>query len=544
MRRFTWGPSWSCSGPECKGFGFYPARPGWLLGLVLANLLLGLSLDAQDAERASAPAAIVSGTVTDSLSGRPLAGALIELLRPGQSLAEVTTTTDLAGNFFLSNLEKGNFIARASQDGYQAEVHDQVPDCTPEGCLNLATRLDVEAGAFLGDIDFTLTPEGMGDPGPEIDSEHCRIDVAPAATLLFPYFEVESGNPQGRTTLISINNSHAAPRLVRVTLWTDFGEPSLGFDLYLTGYDVQTLNLRDIFVQGTLPHTGPSMSPQGSLSQLNEGFPGCSAAMVEPGLDGARRAHLQAWHSGQQSPTSGTCAGSRQEGLWIGYVTVDVVRECADLDPTSVGYFGPPDRGVAGDANVLFGDLFYVTTEEDFAQGEPAVHLRADRASFPFGSYTFYGAHAMASWDARQPLGSEYAIRYLNGGAFDGGAELIVWRDTKSQGGGEVVCGSLPSWAPLPTSPILAFDEEENPQVLPEEPSPFPFRTQRVPVGEELLPTMADFGWLWMSLDHQATPRFGTRAQGLVWGTMSALGRFSIGFRATQVGGVCGAADR
>ena len=31
----------------------------------------------------------------------------------------------------------------------------------------------------------------------------------PAATLLYPYFEVDLNDPQGQTTLISINNASA-----------------------------------------------------------------------------------------------------------------------------------------------------------------------------------------------------------------------------------------------------------------------------------------------------------------------------------------------
>ena len=31
--------------------------------------------------------------------------------------------------------------------------------------------------------------------------------------------------------------------------------PVLGFNVYLTGYDVQTINLRDILLSGALPRT-------------------------------------------------------------------------------------------------------------------------------------------------------------------------------------------------------------------------------------------------------------------------------------------------
>ena len=103
-------------------------------------------------------------------------------------------------------------------------------------------------------------------------AEICTIDDVPAATLLLPYFEVDLANPNGVTTLFSINNASASAALAHVTLWTDESVPTLDFDVYLTGYDVQTLNVRDIF-NGILPRTAddgsdPSdtISPQGALS--------------------------------------------------------------------------------------------------------------------------------------------------------------------------------------------------------------------------------------------------------------------------------------
>src|SRR6185295_16836502 len=81
----------------------------------------------------------------------------------------------------------------------------------------------------------------------------CTIDDVPAATLLLPYFEVDLSNPNGVTTLFSINNASATAILAHVVVWSDLSIPVLDFNIYLTGYDVQTVNLRDIFVGGILP---------------------------------------------------------------------------------------------------------------------------------------------------------------------------------------------------------------------------------------------------------------------------------------------------
>ncbi|HEY0781016.1 MAG TPA: hypothetical protein VGE98_01065, partial [Thermoanaerobaculia bacterium] len=69
---------------------------------------------------------------------------------------------------------------------------------------------------------------------------NCRVSDQPAATLLLPYFEVDLDAPNGATTIVSINNASPKSELARVVLWTDWGIPTLAFDVYLTGYDVQT----------------------------------------------------------------------------------------------------------------------------------------------------------------------------------------------------------------------------------------------------------------------------------------------------------------
>ena len=72
------------------------------------------------------------------------------------------------------------------------------------------------------------------------------IPEEPAATLLLPYFEVDLGNTSGATTRFSINNSSATAVLVHMTVWSDLSVPVLAFNVYLTGYDVQTIDMRDI----------------------------------------------------------------------------------------------------------------------------------------------------------------------------------------------------------------------------------------------------------------------------------------------------------
>src|SRR5258708_4915644 len=159
---------------------------------------------------------------------------------------------------------------------------------------------------------------------------NCRLANQPAATLLVPYFEVDLNDPSGRTTLVSVNNAAPRPTLARMVLWTDWGIPTLAFDVYLTGYDVQTFNLRDVF-NGQLPATGPGVSPVGPLSQSGTSFPGCSGASISSAVRvrPTQQTFLRAAHSGQPLPNSQPtqCAGSpHPPSSMTGYITIDTVN--------------------------------------------------------------------------------------------------------------------------------------------------------------------------------------------------------------------------
>ncbi len=90
----------------------------------------------------------------------------------------------------------------------------------------------------------------------------CALDVVPASTLLFPYvsYDFDQGRDDdpvvadsGQTTLFAITNVSNEAVIVHVTVWTDYSVAILDFNLTLTGYDVQTINIRDIFREGILP---------------------------------------------------------------------------------------------------------------------------------------------------------------------------------------------------------------------------------------------------------------------------------------------------
>jgi hypothetical protein len=279
-------------------------------------------------------------------------------------------------------------------------------------------------------------------------AEICTIDAVPAAILLLPYFEVDLTSDQGITTLFSVNNASAAPVIAHVTLWTDLSVATIDFDLYLTGYDVQSFNVRDIF-NGTLPQTGPddSLSNRGDFSDPHAVPASCIDGFPIGNLPPSLINLITQAHTGVGVDRfGGACAGVNYgDSIARGYITVDLVQECSVDFPNTPGYFDT----IAGFDNVLWGDYFYVDPANNFAQGETLVHVEADQQAFMAGDYTFYGRYvAWTAADAREPLANIFATRYLTGAAFSGGTDLACWRDSKTDVG-PFTCGTLPNPFPL-----------------------------------------------------------------------------------------------
>jgi hypothetical protein len=387
------------------------------------------------------------------------------------------------------------------------------------------------------------------------------IDAVPGATLLIPYFEVDPADPNGVTTLFSVNNASATAVLAHVTVWTDQSIPSLDFDIYLTGYDVQTVNMRDILVNGNLPRTasagqdpGDTISPQGPLSQ-DINFASCTGNLpyINPQVSAGFRSHLQAWHSGVVSPITGNCAGAKTgDGILRGYITIDTTSQCSLLFPSDAGYFGPGGTGVATNQNVLWGDWFIVNPAENFAEGYNAVHIEASSA-YGLGDYTFYARYvAGGGTDGREGLGTSFAVRYATGGKFDG-TDLTIWRDSNAFGPPAAYSCALqgPSaWYPLGLTQAVVFDEDENifsPTGCPSgdptcTPDGFliPNEAQRLAAGSANIPLPPgfEFGWIYLNLATDHPSSIFDYSQNWVSWSIQADGRFALGLDAIQLDNV------
>jgi hypothetical protein len=401
----------------------------------------------------------------------------------------------------------------------------------------------------------------------------CTIDQVPAATLLLPYFEVDLDNAWGTKTLFSINNASATAVLAHVVLWSDLSVPVLDFNVYLTGYDVQAISLRDIILDGNLPQTASAgqdptdtISPKGIFSQ-DINFASCQGNLPIPKLPSTFTDHLQAALTGKFSNILGGCAGLDHQDtgdrIARGYVTVDTVSNCTLRFPGDLGYFASGGRGDATNQNVLWGDYFYLDELRSYASGNPLVHIEAsgtDPETSVAGQYTFYGRYVgFTAADNREPLATDFATRFLVGGPFTGGTDLTVWRDSKVRQGA-FQCGTLPAWYPLGQEAIVIFDEQEHPQVpqtVPVSPQPpqqgvipFPAEAQRVAVGGTALPVPYKFGWLFLNLNTtvgpagSVPPEDPAAAQAWVSTLFQAAGRYSVGFDAIQLDTACRASHR
>ncbi len=342
-------------------------------------------------------------------------------------------------------------------------------------------------------------------------AELCTIDAVPAATLLLPYFEVDiEVNPgKGIDTFFSINNASATPTIAHVSIWTDWSQPVLDFDLFLTGYDVQSVGLNRALVGGILPVTADEQSDQGQddgrvddpSSSCDGSVDSCSphgdptwdgsfdgAGVLVPGvadcldifpffvnplLTGTRLADIRDKLTGK--PIDGACFGADHgDQIARGYITIDNANACSLLFAIDPGYFSDGvNPGIASNANQLWGDYFIVDPRNDFARGGNLVHIEADDQFTGGGNdYTFYRRYTgpiNPGEDNREPLGTTWGTRYLTGNAFDQ-TSFTVWRDatiTDVRGSG-FACGNPgtaytgPSWHPLNETQVIAFDEAES----------------------------------------------------------------------------------
>lgn len=373
------------------------------------------------------------------------------------------------------------------------------------------------------------------------------LDVVPAATLLVPYFEVEvTGKGSGTNTILTFGTVTRESTMTRVTLWTDLGVPTYAFDVYLTGYDQVTLDLRLLFVAGLTELTASGgqdptdrISPQGPLSQ-DINFALCNDKLPLPAqLPVATREALVAAHRGKPSSLlGGKCGGaSLGDNVVRGYLTIDTTNGCSStLFPTSPGYFNASGDAFATNRNILTGTLEYREPFQNFAQGEPMIHLEASSTS-PLttgAARTFYRRAGGNANDGREPLPSQWQARFAarpNSAASAGnpwqGTSLIVFRQLFTPPAA-FTCGPTPAPFPLASGGSVYSDDGVTMALAK---NGFPRAAAKVRLGTELA-VPSETGTL--ALDLKVADK---SEQAAVIVVHDAEGRFSTATLAFPVGG-------
>ncbi|MDC8014834.1 hypothetical protein [Tahibacter soli] len=291
------------------------------------------------------------------------------------------------------------------------------------------------------------------------------IDNVPGSTLLYPHFEVDTSSANGVNTILTLQNASASATMVNVVLWTDYGIPTEQFNVYLTGYDQETIDLGLVF-RRVLPRTGsagqdPSdtVSPHGPVSQ-DINFASCNGTLPDIQNGSIVSRDVVGAHSGKPSNDyfGGLC-GSRDHGDNIarGYVTMDVTNQCTIQTPAAAGYFVSGGGGVAGNRNILFGDYVIVNPSTGLNIADNAVAIEADASNAITASgankQTFYGRFlGFAATDNREPLPTAWAGR-----ASAGRTDVDYWREP-AVATAPFACGSAPAGLPSGQRGVALFN--------------------------------------------------------------------------------------
>ena len=404
------------------------------------------------------------------------------------------------------------------------------------------------------------------------NDDSCDIAVLPAATLLLPYFEVDVASQvgAGRTTLFTITNTTNVAQIAKVTLWTDWAYPVLEFPVFLTGYDVQSINLWDVLARGVILSASSYRSTPGSRSVttnskfLEDVAATCSNLPAQ--LPASILADIQ---NSLRTGATGLCFDTRIGGthtLAVGYATIDLVASCR------FGYITAPAtfETLLYD-NVLTGDWQIVNPDPasgNLASGSPLVHLRAIpeggnagqriETNLPYTFYDRFGGAPRRLMDRRQPLPSAFGARYIQGGASGFNTSFFIWREGRT--GPTNTCTDYRGQnGELPVSGLVRFDDRENPTSMAASDLGTLPSTMRIPSMSTVFPPLVSgdvSGWMVFNLDNGSSSNYGVApgrdfrtgsssingprpSQNWVVAVLEAEGRYSAAREATALANGC-----
>ncbi len=318
----------------------------------------------------------------------------------------------------------------------------------------------------------------------------CAFDTVPAATLLFPFVAFDYNNPiDGNNTLFAITNVSSEAQIVHITVWSDLSIAVLDFNVVLSGYDVQTMSIRDIMFYGDLPNTGTATplvvsggvradgpylpatglpDPGGTDDLYYRCAPSFTSYPDYPTIPQATldlfKTKLQYSQTFLRYHVACDTLTGYQIGDWFEsrttadttwmYITADVVWTCNKMFPDGTLAYWQDYTGNVPDAsgfydengpqrmtdNVIIGDVFWVNDAARFSEMDNAVHIEADvdllevatpypfDAAHPISFYTRYAYQIFSTEDYREPLPTAWAFRYLGNGIADIDTYIRAWK--------------------------------------------------------------------------------------------------------------------
>ncbi|MEM4188097.1 MAG: hypothetical protein QXN56_02895 [Candidatus Hadarchaeum sp.] len=358
-------------------------------------------------------------------------------------------------------------------------------------------------------------------------------------------------DPAKVTTLFSITNVSSAATIVHITMWDARSNPEIDFDVILSGYDTWQVNFRDVLAgrfdlfdtgsgsgynfwvgtTGTRPFewgpdgkdaNNPNAYPAGNLPALpdpqdtdHSSITGACPTPPPPYHDLSSLAPqiiakftdvLVAYsHNGCTKPVRADLSSwttSLTADPVFFYVTADVSVRCSTDFPNSAGYWSGANP-TGGFNNVLIGDFIYFDPVNNYSVMYPAVSLEADAqweggAASGLPYETFYGVQRAKAEaltppvfpgnDAREPLGTAFAFRYMDEPAMNLSSAVTVWKnDTEFVTVGGTVrvndCGRYIYYAWDHNEHSLSRTAQGGPsgfEFTDVDPNQFPFETQQV----------------------------------------------------------------
>lgn len=383
---------------------------------------------------------------------------------------------------------------------------------------------------------------------------------------------------------MTITNVSDTSIVAHFTVWTDWSFPVLDFNIFLTGYDVQGLSLRDVLLSGNLPSTGAGgRSPIGRRSGFDLDFDGvretnyvapyfigtgCFSNQGGTGaIPGYLREQVASGLTGGPYAAGGVpCeqVGSISDNL-IGYITIDTAVSCTQSLPIDASYFQTPE--ILWE-NQLIGDYIRLNDAEGVAGGNPLVHIKAlpggDGAPVTTLPNTFYERYQQTSalgdaFDRRQPLPALFAARYIEAGtALD--TDMVIWREGYTDEVETADCnGDLGGLYPFDNSRLtytetVRFDERENPTVRggctvsPCPPSDLTSETQLENINGGFFPSDPSSdtgGWVYANIAHSQLDangtllNYGRSSYNWIQIRMTGAGLYGVDFDAAYLGNGC-----